>query len=208
MNTTHIAPTATLMYGPMFSEKSKNLIELSLQKEAQGYHTLHYSFLRNTINSRALEQELDARHLQGQSEAEQNEALIHLLSDYHFLRLKNKTLPVAVFIDEAQFGPTLLPVFIQILLDLGVEVHIACLYHDYQGNPFPLFEMLQQLFEHQEVCHALCEVCEAPALENQRLLDGVPSLEGELVVIDAAHGGKNEFTYAPRCEECFTRPVS
>lgn len=208
MKTTHIDSSATLMYGPMFSEKSKNLIELSLEREAQGYAVLHYSFLRNTINSRALEQELQARHLRGQSEEEQNRDLIHLLTDSYFSLLGHPNRPVAVFIDEAQFGPTLLPTFIDILLQLGVEVHVACLYHDYQGNLFPLFEMLQELFEHQEVCHASCALCEAPALENQRLLDGEPSLDGELVVIDAAHGGKNEYTYAPRCEECFTRPVS
>jgi len=202
MKTTYIA-TSTLIYGPMFSEKSKKLIELSIEKEAQGYHVLHYSFLRNTINSRALDTTLQARHLQGQS----SEDLIHLLTDYHFLSLKDYHGPVAVFIDEAQFAPTLLPVFVDLLMQWGVEVYIACLYHDYQGNPFPLFEMLQELFEHQEACHAECDICEAPASENQRLLHGEPSLEGELVVIDAAHGGENEFTYAPRCAECFVGPV-
>lgn len=203
MKTTHIA-TSTLIYGPMFSEKSKKLIELSIEKEAQGYEVLHYSFLRNSINSRALETQLQARHLQGQSP----EDLIHFLTDCHFLSLKKTIHPIAVFIDEAQFGPTLLPVFIDLLMQLNVEVHVACLYHDYQGNEFPLFEMLQELFEHQEACHADCDVCEAPATENQRMLNGEPSLEGELVVIDAAHGGENEFTYVPRCNECFIRPVS
>lgn len=206
MKPTHIATNSTFIYGPMFSEKSKQLIELSLQKEEQGYQVLHYSFLRASINSRALEHELHARYLQGQSEEEQNRDLIHILSDVHFASLQSKQ-PIAVFIDEAQFGPSLLPLFIDILFQMKVEVYVASLYHDYQGNHFPLFEMLQQLFEHQEVCHAVCEVCEAPASENQRLLHGEPSLEGELVVIDAAHGGENEFTYAPRCAECFVGPV-
>lgn len=209
MTTTHIlSPVSTLIYGPMFSEKSKSLIELSLEKQHQGYDVLHYSFLRSSINSRAVEQELSARHLSGQSEEEANAALIHILTDIHFLALKRRHPPVAVFIDEAQFGPSLLPDIISILFQLGIRVYVGCLYHDYQGNPFPLFERLQTLFEHQEMLHAQCDLCEAPASENQRLLHGEPSLEGELVVIDAAHGGENEYTYAPRCTECFIGPVN
>jgi len=192
----------------MFSEKSKHLIEHALQKEEQGYAVYHYSFLRSSINSRALEEVLPARYLGGQATEEQaNKELIHLLTDCHFSQLKSSQ-PIALFIDEAQFAPSYFPYIIDMLLQMGIEVYIACLHHDYQGHVFPMFTLLQEQFQQTQECYAICDVCGGTATENQRLLYGEPSLDGDLVVIDAAHGGENEYTYQPRCTSCFIGPVN
>jgi thymidine kinase len=98
-----------------------------------------------------------------------------------------------VGIDEAQFfEPELVSVCRQ-LAARGKRVIVAGLEQDYLGNPFQTMALLMVEAEYVTKNLAICVICGAPALRNQR----TSGRGGQILV-----GGAD--AYEARCRRCFT----
>lgn len=106
----------------------------------------------------------------------------------------------ALFIDEAQFfGPELLEV-VNSFARRGVRVTVAGLDLTFQGEPFP--SMVPLVFSAEEVVKltAICDLCGEDACRSQRVVDGIPVLDGDVVQVGGVEA------YEPRCRSCFVAP--
>ncbi len=107
--------------------------------------------------------------------------------------------PDCILVDEAQF---LTPKQIDelYLITKMDEVPVICygLRCDFQMKGFPgatrLLEIADDIKELKTIC-----TCGKKATQNLRLVDGVPTFEGEQVAID----GEHSTTYASKCGKCF-----
>lgn len=98
-----------------------------------------------------------------------------------------------VLINEAQFFPDARHVVLQLVNDMGKEVHLAGLDGDFRREPFGTSHLLDLIPQCDEVVklRAVCCFCAKPAIFSRRLTD-----ETEQVVI----GGSER--YAPVCRSC------
>lgn len=98
-----------------------------------------------------------------------------------------------VGIDEAQFFEPDLVGVCKDLATTGRRVIVAGLEQDYLGNPFQTMALLLVEAEYVTKNLAICVVCGAPALRNQR----TSGKSGQILV-----GGAD--AYEARCRRCFT----
>lgn len=111
--------------------------------------------------------------------------------------------PDLVGIDEAQFfSPNLVYTLTRLVDDMGKRVVVAGLDTDFMGQPFPT--MIPVVFEADDLTklRAVCVQCGAEASRNQRIMDGMEQVHGDLFMV----GG--EESYEARCRSCFVRPLS
>ena len=80
----------------------------------------------------------------------------------------------------------------QHLLDSGKHVIVAGLNLDFLGKPFGCLNEILLFSNEIEMKSAFCACCGRPAIYTQRLVNGKPATEGDLVVI-----GDTE-SYEPR----------
>ena len=188
-----------LHLGPMFASKSALLI----RKEAEvssTRETLAYSFTGDIIASRAIEQPLRCTYIK-----ESN--ILDIAFDA--LRVLMTGRPVSIFIDEIQFAPPgtehVLKALQAIAIEHNLDIMMFGLDMDYTGKTFPMIEEAIRLSDIVHHHFAVCAVCKQPnATMSQRLVNGEPAPhDGPLVALDSAHGGENEFTYEPRCNQCY-----
>jgi len=103
-----------------------------------------------------------------------------------------------VLVDEAQF---LSPRIIEQLRDLTrtQKVPVICygLRTDFRTRLFPGSRRLLELADSIEEIKVTCQFCNRKAIFNMRLVDGVPTDQGEQIQL-----GSNE-TYAPVCHSCY-----
>lgn len=198
----------TTITGPMFGGKSELLIDTYIKKQEQGYTVLAYSFIGDVIASRAIEQPITARHLHPHHSASTTEdAMVEILVDIHLAKKQNER--IAVFIDEVQFAPLSFTEILATLDNYDIEIFVAGLEHDYRHIRFETMEEVIFMTDILERTYSFCSVCQEHADHNQRLLGGEPATsDGPLFALDAAHGGENEFTYEPRCMNCYVGPVN
>ncbi|MFZ0217588.1 MAG: thymidine kinase [Candidatus Dormiibacterota bacterium] len=107
-----------------------------------------------------------------------------------------------VAIDEAQFFDTALAGIVRDLVERGTIVLVAGLDRNFKGDPFgPLAELLA-LADDVMKLRAVCMVCRSlDATMTQRLIDGRPATAGdpEILIGAAEH-------YEARCRRCHELP--
>ena len=187
----------TMIIGPMFSEKSGELIKQCLL--SQNYQGKAVRIYKPAIDNRYGDDEVASRI--GLRMPAQN------ISQEIDPALERQILAECieedmVAFDEAQFfSPGILPVVCR-LLELGKHVLVAGLNLDSLGRPFGSIDQLLLYADEILVKKAYCKCCGRPAMYTQRVIDGQPvtaSSMSSLVLI-----GDRE-SYEARCRLCFVK---
>ena len=189
----------TTIIGPMFSEKSGELIKRCLQ--AQQYQNKHVEVYKPLLDNRFSEQEVVSRIglRMPAHPIHQNLELVDLEQEI-FLPCQDADL---VAFDEAQFFSSHLVGVVERLLREGKQVIVAGLNLDYLGRPFGCIGTLLLFSDEIVTKNAFCKCCGRPAMYTQRLINGKPVSKADederLVVI-----GDSE-SYEPRCRLCVVK---
>lgn len=187
----------TMIIGPMFSEKSGELIKQCLL--SRNYQNKAVKIYKPAIDDRYGDDEVASRiGLRMPAEnipQELGEPLIRqILADCAGADM--------VAFDEAQFFSPGLVEAVCGLLDAGKHVLVAGLNLDYLGRPFGSIQTLLLYADEILVKKAYCKCCGRPAMYTQRVIGGREVTAGsmdELVLI-----GDRE-SYEARCRLCFVR---
>jgi thymidine kinase len=102
-----------------------------------------------------------------------------------------------IAIDEAQFFEQGLPQLLESLAYEGHHIVVAGLDTDFRGEPFPVMAQIVMRADNVIKLRAICKVCGEDASRTQRLLGGIPAVDGSVVQV----GG--EESYEARCRRCF-----
>lgn len=175
------------IYGPMFSEKSGELIHrIQLAKTYQNKTVFVYKPLKDTRSQTVVSR------VGTSVEAEQVKAF----TDKEFKTACNYDV---IGIDEAQLFDESILTFVRKLLAEKKEVIIAGLATNFQGKPFG--HMPELIIEADEVVQkfACCSICGQAAQFSQRVINGKEVTSGAEVVIGDVE------SYQPRCREHFVR---
>lgn len=189
----------TTIIGPMFSEKSGELIKRCIQ--AREYQNKHVEVFKPRLDNRFSDDEVVSRiglrmkahsiH-QDLSQVDIPGEILAPCQDAHM-----------VAFDEAQFFSQELVGIVELLLQEGKHVIVAGLNLDYLGRPFGCIGTLLLFSDEIVTKSAFCKCCGRPAMYTQRLVDGKPISRTEederLVVI-----GDSE-SYEPRCRLCVVK---
>lgn len=188
----------TTIIGPMFSEKSGELIKYCLH--AQKYQNKIVQVFKPVIDDRYGKDEVASRL--GMRMAANN---IHqdLPADViaHLYALCADADIVAF--DEAQFFAPAIVEVVQRLLDQKKHVLVAGLNLDYLGRPFGSLDKLLLFSDEVITKTAFCRCCGRPAMYTQRVLGGrevtASSIGASQVLI-----GDTE-SYEARCRLCYVK---
>lgn len=184
-------------YGPMYSGKSKLLIE-------------HFESMRTTYPYRRIvsfsatgQDEIVSRYYPDLTIPARPFAEISQLQEQNFPE------DTIILIDEVQMIDVADFHYITELAQAGYHIQTYGLDLTYTGEPFAVVPLLQESANFiVPVPGANCHVCSQPATRTQRLLDGSPVQKGgPLIVLDTVHGGNTSFTYEARCLEHFYPPA-
>ncbi len=188
----------TTIIGPMFSEKSGELIKRC--RQAQEYQNKSVVVYKPQVDNRYSETEVVSRIglrinaislPQELTEDDVNEILAHC-----------KEAEIVAF-DEAQFFSKNLITIVRTLSKQGKHIIISGLNLDYLGRPFGHIGDILLFSDEILTKNAFCKCCGRPAMYTQRLVNGQPvdTASGELVII-----GDTE-SYEPRCRLCHKTSV-
>ena len=119
--------------------------------------------------------------------------------DIHSLRHAIPEHINVVAIDEVQFFPPEIILFIEELIDRGVRVIAAGLDNDFRGQPFGVMPLLMTLADHVHKLSAICMQCGKEARLTQRLINGKPADWHDPLILVGA-----EDSYEARCRSCFS----
>lgn len=186
----------TVITGPMFSEKSGELIKRCHKLQQFGRKRVlackpaeDDRFGSEEIVSRTGSR-LPAIHIPRQLTAEWTAAILEQASDAD-----------VVAFDEAQFFSEAIVDLVEELACRGKMVICDGLNLDYRGKPFGWMGNLLALADEIVKLTAYCAVCgDSQAAYTQRIVAGRPALPGPIVLI-----GDTE-SYEPRCRRCFVPP--
>ncbi len=186
----------TVICGPMFSGKSRDLIRLIHIAEIAGQQTESF---KPRIDTRYSQSDV-ASHDGIRREAHAVETARELLS----LLAARPRLPDVVGIDEGQFFDRGLPAVCLWLVDQGVRVAVAGLDRNFRGEPFGCMPDLMACADEVVKLRAVCMRCKDPrvtAVLPQRLIDGRPApFDSPEVLVGGAE------LYEARCLDCHEVP--
>lgn len=186
----------TVITGPMFSEKTGELIKRILKMETYGGMTVR--LYKPTEDIRWSAEEVVSRI--GYRYPAVN--IPGHLPDETVNSILQKAEQVDVFaFDEAQFFGERIVDLVQELSYMGKQVLLDGLNMDYRGKVFGSMGDLMAIADEIIKLTAYCAVCKSPdASFTQRIVNGKPAKEGPVVLI-----GDSE-SYEPRCKKCFVPP--
>ena len=180
-------------YGAMGSGKTSALLQAAYNYEEKGLKVLVFKPDIDTkgedkITSRiGLERQVDAR--------------INDNDNFSNLVLKLE-IPDIVMIDEAQFlTEEQVEDIFYFTKEFNIPVMCFGLRSDFKLEGFPGAIKLLLLAEDIKELKAIC-ACGKKATINMRKINGIPTFEGESVVID---GAQDDVTYEGVCGNCYTR---
>jgi thymidine kinase len=184
----------TSIIGPMFSEKSGELIKRCLlAQNYQGKKVVVYKpMLDNRYSKDEVVSRIGLRIMAHRLEQDLGKA--DLQAVYAFCADAD-----IVAFDEAQFFSHELVGLVEHFLSEGKHVIVAGLNLDFLGKPFGHLDEILLFSDEIEMKSAFCACCGRPAMYTQRLVDGQPVTEGDLVLI-----GDTE-SYEPRCRLCYVK---
>ena len=189
-NLTHRKGNLTVITGPMFSEKSNELI--SSLKKIELYQHKKIAAIKPNIENRFSEDEIVSR----------TGLKMHCISFSKEESTKNiiDTIPSdcdTIGIDEIQFFGDFMYNAILCWLEKGKDVFVSGLDLDLLGNPFKITSSLLALSDRTIKKHAYCSKCGQEAKYSQLISDGKEVVEIDSVI----KVGNSE--YEPRCKNCF-----
>ena len=115
-------------------------------------------------------------------------------------KLEEKERIDAIIVDEAQFlNETQINELYYISKKMNIAVLCFGLRCDFLMKPFPGSARLLAIADSIEELKTLCECKKRKATQNLRLVNGIPTFEGNQVAID----GKQSVTYKSVCGECY-----
>lgn len=179
--------TLTVISGPMFSNKSGELLRLATVHRIAGRRV---GIFKHSLDDRYEGAERISTHGGQSMEAEP-------ISSSLEIRLFASELDV-VAVDEAQFFDDGLVGVVNDLVETGVTVFVSGLDRDFRGEPFGPMPALMALADDVMKLKAVCMKCRSlNATMTQRLIDGVPaSRTSPTILVGAAE------SYEARCRDC------
>ena len=189
----------TTIIGPMFSEKSGELIKRC--KLSQQYQNKRVVVYKPGIDNRYASNEVVSRIGLRMPALQLNPDLAEEdLEEKIFSPCRDADM---VGFDEAQFFSPELVGVVERLLQEKKHVLVAGLNLDYLGRPFGSIDKLLLFSDEIVVKNAFCKCCGRPAMYTQRVIGRKPvtqaNLDSELVLI-----GDTE-SYEARCRLCFQK---
>jgi len=186
----------SVICGPMFSGKSRELIRLMHIAEIAGQQTAVFKPRIDTRYGHSDISSHDGIRKQAHSVGTASE-ILSILSSYAHQ-------PEVVAIDEGQFFDSGLSTVCMLLVDRGRRVVVAGLDRNFRGEPFGSMPDLLACADEVVKLRAVCMRCKDPrvtAVLPQRLIDGQPaSYDSPEVMVGGA-----EF-YEARCLDCHEVP--
>lgn len=186
----------TVICGPMFSGKSRELIRLVHIAEIAGQTTATF---KPNIDTRYSHSDVSS-HDGIRRDAHAVSTAGEILSILRPL----DTMPQVVAVDEAQFFDRGLPAVCLWLVDRGRRVVVAGLDRNFRGEPFGSMPDLLACADEVLKLRAVCMRCKDPrvtAVLPQRLIDGRPApYDSPEVMVGGA-----DF-YEARCRDCHEVP--
>ena len=222
----------TAILGPMYSEKSAELIALA-RRCLHGHPHLELVFYKPVhdkrkkgIYTRVSETLIEATILPGTPQGVLETLRRHLkkpciivIDELQFVGISKQEHPVLSAEEAQQIMDLLLE-----LMRAGCIIFVAGLDADYACRPFPLTQLLQvSPYVRRLYRTAVCEQCRCDhATHSQLLIDGVPASAAESSYIvenpeeddddaptntadDETKPRKPASTYVPRCIDCYVR---
>jgi len=188
--------TLTVICGPMFSGKSRELIRTVHIAEIASQEVLLF---KAGIDVRYSAQDV-ASHDGATMSARRVETAHEIIS----LVQNSASRPSVVAVDEGQFFDSGLPPVCTWLRDLGMRVVVAGLDRNFRGEPFGPMPELLAIADEVAKLRAVCMVCKDPrvtATLPQRLIDGKPApYDSPEILVGGAE------TYEARCLNCHEVP--
>lgn len=182
-----------VIYGPMFSGKSTELLRQKHRAELAGKRV---GLFKPRIDNR-YSQDSVVTHDGLSHTAYIVEDGLDLLNTVVFSRKPAGF--TDIFIDEVQFFNKDFYLVVQTLLNGGVNVYVAGLNTDFRGEPFPALKELLVRADYATRLFAVCKLCGSyEATMTQRLVNGKPAKITDPVIV---LGG--EESYEARCRDCF-----
>ena len=184
--------TLTVISGPMFSNKSGELLRLTTVHRIAGRRV---GVFKHSLDDRYDGVQHVSTHGGQSIEAEPVSTSVEI-------RLFASDVDV-VAIDEAQFFDDGLVDVARDLVDAGVTVFAAGLDRDFRGEPFgPMPELMAEADVVMKL-RAVCMKCRSfEGTMTQRLIDGLPaSRRSPVILVGAAE------SYEARCRDCHELPV-
>ena len=181
----------TVISGPMFSNKSGELIRLATVHRIAGRRV---GLFKHSLDDRYEGVERISTHAGLSAEAEPvgSSASIGLLATSYDV----------IAVDEAQFFDDGLPGVAARLVEEGLIVIVAGLDRNFRGEPFGPLAELMALADDVMKLRAVCMKCRSlQGTMTQRLIDGRPaSRRDPVILIGAAE------SYEARCRDCHELP--
>jgi thymidine kinase len=186
----------TVICGPMFSGKSRELIRLVHVAEIAGQRTATF---KPRIDDRYSHSDVSS-HDGIRKNAHMADTALEILS----IVGRYPEMPNVVAIDEAQFFDAGLPDACLWLVDQGVMVVAAGLDRNFRGEPFGSMPELLAVADDVLKLRAVCMRCKDPrvtATLPQRLIDGRPApYDSPEIMVGGAE------SYEARCPDCHEIP--
>jgi thymidine kinase len=173
-----------LLWGPVCSNKTTQLLIGALRIQHQGFRTL---ILNPACNTRD-EPGLVTSHDGLSSIAEQFDSLAGVLV------LIEQRQPEAVFLEEAQFVP-FLGELLTILEQRGLHVFMSALNMDFEGNPFPVIRDVLHTCDVIQM-FSVCFRCQHPLATHSYKVSSEKAGPNNVLI-----GGQEAFR--PICRQCF-----
>lgn len=191
------AGTVVVITGPMFSEKSGELIRRLLKLEKYGRQkvkaykpTEDTRFSENEIVSR-IGHSFPATNIPKELTSEIVENILIEAEDYSTLAFS-----------ESQFFSAEILYLIEELADRGKNIILDGLNLDFRAKAFGSMGDLIAMADEVVKLFAFCACCgSSNGTHTQRILNGQPAKPGPIIVI-----GDTE-NYEPRCRTCFVPPT-
>lgn len=186
----------TVICGPMFSGKSRELIRLVHIAEIAGQRT---ALFKPRIDDRYHHSDV-ATH----DGIRKNGHAVNTAREAVSILTATPQLPDLVAVDEAQFFDAGLPDACLWLVDRGVSVVVAGLDRNFRGEPFGIMPDLLAVADEVAKLRAVCMRCKDPrvtATLPQRLIDGRPApYDSPEIMVGGAE------SYEARCPNCHEVP--
>ncbi|GAC1320853.1 MAG: thymidine kinase [Chloroflexota bacterium] len=192
----HKKGSLTVICGPMFSGKSRELIRLMHIAEIAGQDTVMFKPRIDTRYSHSDVASHDGIRMQAHS-VDSSREILALLG-------RRPSLPAVVGIDEGQFFDRGLSALCVWLVDRGRRVVVAGLDRNFRGEPFGSMPDLLAVADDVTKLRAVCMRCKDPRVTAslpQRLIDGQPApYDSPEVMVGGAE------YYEARCADCHEVP--
>jgi thymidine kinase len=186
----------SVICGPMFSGKSRELIRLVHIAEIAGQHAVVFKPRIDTRYSHSDIASHDGIRRQAYSVDTAREILT--------IVAQSRPMPDVVAVDEGQFFDRGLPDACLWLVEHGRRVVVSGLDRNFRGEPFGSMPDLLACADEVAKLRAVCMRCKDPrvtAVLPQRLIDGVPApYDSPEVMV----GGRE--SYEARCLDCHEVP--